>query len=94
MDKDKGLDYDRWHLATLVGCIYLKNNFIYRRHAPKVSDYDQEISQSHHEDQPTALRRRAADHVQSQGIRKTKYCKLGNFHEDFIFAKLRICEVA
>ena len=24
----------------------------------------------------------------------TLYCKFGNFHEDFIFAKLRICEIS
>ena len=24
----------------------------------------------------------------------SKYCKFGNFREDFIFAKLRICEVS
>ena len=30
----------------------------------------------------------------SMGLGCATYCKFGNFREDFIFAKLRICEVS
>ena len=33
-------------------------------------------------------------HTVVMDVFKVKYCKFGNFREDFIFAKLRICEVS
>ena len=40
-----------------------------------VSEYDQEISQSHTVDQPTASLRRATGHLQQQDIGKTMKAK-------------------